>query len=166
MKFISQNMCNKVHKTPCPAPGTYALILRLKRRRIIPIGRLGPIPFLPGWYTYAGSALGSGGVAARLRHHLRISEKPRWHLDYLRREAEPVEAWVLASDDRREHDWAGLLSKLDDSVRPVPGFGCSDCRCASHLFHFRKRPVFNRFRALQGRIFPDDPGLKRIPFSF
>ena len=36
-----------------------------------------------GYYVYVGSAMGSGGVAARLKHHSKISKKLHWHLEYL-----------------------------------------------------------------------------------
>ena len=145
--------------------GTYILILRLKRRCRIEVGRLGMTDFPTGRYAYVGSAFGPGGLNARIRHHLRITPRPRWHLDYLRHEADPVEVWVLSADCRREHAWSGVLHQLDPSVHPVKGFGCSDCLCPAHLFHFRKVPSFQRFQKLLDRRFADDPLPRRFPLT-
>ena len=50
-------------------PGSYALILQADRRRTVRIGRLGQLAVEPGCYVYVGSALGPGGVRARVGHH-------------------------------------------------------------------------------------------------
>ena len=39
-----------------------------------------------------------------------------------------------------EHIWAQQLLVANDDAVAVKQFGCSDCRCISHLFYFRKRP--------------------------
>jgi Uri superfamily endonuclease len=49
------------------------------------------------------------------------------------------EVWYTHSSQRLEHYWAEALSQLDN-IEPVTGFGCSDCRCASHLFFARRKP--------------------------
>jgi hypothetical protein len=41
-------------------PGTYVLLLRSIEHRSIQIGRLGVLHLEPGYYAYAGSALGRG----------------------------------------------------------------------------------------------------------
>ncbi len=35
------------------------------------MGRLGRFDIIPGYYAYVGSAFGSGGLPARLGHHLK-----------------------------------------------------------------------------------------------
>ncbi|MCP3952032.1 MAG: GIY-YIG nuclease family protein, partial [Desulfobacterales bacterium] len=80
MKAIGENFGKEA--------GTYALVMRLARPRTIPVGRLGPVIFKPGHYVYTGSALGPGGLAARIGRHLKPSKKFHWHIDYLRRFAE------------------------------------------------------------------------------
>ena len=53
-------------------PGTYALLLEATAIQDVPIGKLGVLHMLPGIYVYVGSALGPGGLAARVgRHALR-----------------------------------------------------------------------------------------------
>ncbi len=51
------------------------------------IGRRGELRLQPGFYIYLGSALGPGGVRARLALHFRPCTRPHWHLDYLRAHA-------------------------------------------------------------------------------
>lgn len=112
-------------RLPCPRP----LTLRLRGRAV---------ELAPGWYFYVGSAFGPGGLAARLAHHLRPSARPHWHIDHLRRHLVPDAVWVCRGQRRLEHDWAARLQQQADGQ--VAGFGASDCRCASHLFHFVREP--------------------------
>lgn len=115
--------------------GTYCLCISLRSALELEIGALGMIGFDQGLYVYVGSAL--NGLEARVRRHLRTSRGDfraiHWHIDYLLREPE-VEiggVYVLLSDLRDECRIAGEILKLGTSVK---GFGCSDCRCESHLF--------------------------------
>ena len=115
--------------------GTYCLCISLRRELELEIGALGTIGFDQGLYVYVGSAL--NGMEARVRRHLRTSRGDfkaiHWHIDYLLREPE-VDiggVYVLLSDLREECRIAGEVGKQGASVK---GFGCSDCRCESHLF--------------------------------
>src|SRR5271165_5126180 len=65
-------------------PGTHVLVLSSRSTDLIQIGRLGALQLQSGFYVYVGSALGPGGVRARLAHHRKISRRPHWHIDYLR----------------------------------------------------------------------------------
>jgi Uri superfamily endonuclease len=114
------------------SPGSYVLVLQLTRPRRIRIGRLGILAFPEGAYAYTGSAFGPGGLRARVRHHLRRSVRPHWHLDYLRRLCTAQDVWFVEGE-RLECVWADRLVHNKAAV-PVPGFGCTDCRCRSHLF--------------------------------
>ena len=120
--------------------GTYALVLHLGRQEEIAIGKLGTFVFPAGYYLYLGSALGPGGLEARLARHRRRGKRPRWHIDYLLERAAPVEVWSVASGRRLECLWARAARELPGARIPVPGFGSSDCRCPSHLVHFAARP--------------------------
>jgi len=128
--------------------GTYALILYLKSENIVKVGQLGEFKFPRGYYVYIGSAFGPGGLKARLKHHLHVSAKPRWHIDYLKELATIKESWISESKSKREHDWAAMLFNIEGAAIPAPGFGSSDCQCSSHLFAFKKRPSFQQFREL------------------
>ena len=127
-------------------PGSYALLLAcssVHRRRI---GRLGRLATRPGCYVYVGSALGSGGVAARVGRHLAAPVRRHWHVDYLRPATCLTECWLAYDSKRREHEWADVFADMPGASVPLRGFGCSDCACGSHLFFFASPPSIASFR--------------------
>jgi Uri superfamily endonuclease len=128
-------------------PGTYALLCYSHRAELVPIGRLGRLQLRRGYFVYVGSALGPGGLRARLTHHLRPARKPHWHIDYLRAQTRLDRIWLIPGCDRREHQWAEVLKSNLNGTVPLPGFGSSDCDCESHLFFFRTRPSVKSFSA-------------------
>jgi Uri superfamily endonuclease len=89
----------------------------------------------PGAYIYVGSAFGPGGLRARVSRHLRRNKKIHWHIDYLRQELPVLAVWYAEGDTTLEHTWAKAIGACNLASMPVPGFGASDCRCASHLFY-------------------------------
>jgi Uri superfamily endonuclease len=119
---------------------TYVLILRLPRPLTITVGRLGRFEFPAGWYCYAGSARGPGGLTARISRHRRANKALHWHVDYLRAAAELVEIWYTLGAKKRECGWASALANLPGASLPVSRFGASDCRCPAHLVHFSVAP--------------------------
>jgi Uri superfamily endonuclease len=127
-------------------PGTYALILASSSERLIQIGKLGQLLLQPGYYVYAGSAFGPGGIRARVAHHARISQRPHWHIDYLRSILHLDEVWYSYDSKRHEHRWADTFSRLKGATLPIAGFGASDCSCRSHLLLFSTKPSVRRFR--------------------
>ena len=130
-------------------PGSYVLILRLAQPTTITIGKLGTFEFAAGWYAYTGSALGPGGLAARLAYHYRRHKTFHWHIDYLLAQAELVEIWWAVDGKRKECVWASALRSIPGARVPAPNFGASDCRCLAHLIYFKRRPAFTHFsRAL------------------
>ena len=130
-------------------PGTYALIFASSVSRDIRVGRRGSVRIQPGFYVYVGSAFGPGGVRARVGRHFRKSKCKHWHIDYLRAAVDPVCVWCSYAHDRLEHDWARAFSELD-GVSGIKRFGCSDCRCDSHLFAMSKAPASARLFPLLG----------------
>jgi len=124
--------------------GTYILCLQLKTRRTIQIGKLGSFYFNTGFYFYIGSAFGPGGLHARCGHHLGISQRPRWHIDYLRQYGHLQQIIYSTEPEHLEHQWATIISTLDNITLPVTGFGSSDCNCTSHLFFSQKYILHNR----------------------
>lgn len=118
--------------------GTYALVIVLQDELRLRIGGLGIHSLSPGYYVYAGSAL--GGLSGRLRRHLRSEKKLHWHIDYLLAETEIAQIWYALGCDRLECTWNALLKELPGAKAAVPGFGASDCRCSSHLTHFPVKP--------------------------
>ena len=125
-------------------PGTYILLLCLSLRQFIEVGKLGEFEFPAGYYLYVGSALGPGGLAARLRRHKKLandSEKRlHWHIDFLREQAQLLEIWCTPQPQRLEHEWAGVIGHSPETNALVPGFGSSDCSCESHLYQFALMP--------------------------
>jgi sugar fermentation stimulation protein A len=117
--------------------GSYILVLRLPAARKLNIGKLGRIEFKPGYYLYAGSA--QRNLTRRLERHKRERKKFFWHIDYLRAHAEVHLALPIRASDPLECELADALKKI--SGWEVPGFGCSDCSCSSHLYGMRKDPI-------------------------
>ncbi|MCA9904476.1 MAG: GIY-YIG nuclease family protein [Anaerolineae bacterium] len=117
----------------------------MSEARHLTVGKLGTFEFPVGWYVYVGSAHGSGGLRARLAHHLSSAAKPHWHIDYLRLAAPLWSVWYRASETVFEHLWATQLLALPGAEMPVRRFGASDCTCATHLIHFREYPDLEAF---------------------
>ena len=140
-------------------PGTYLLILEVREFASIQAGSLGPLEVRPGFYLYAGSAFGPGGLPGRLAHHLRPTEKVHWHIDALRLAGQVVEIWLTQDPRCLEHDWFSALQLAfkdqPGSRVPYPGFGSSDCVCPAHLYYLPARPDFQVFCAGLLELVPD-----------
>jgi len=137
--------------------GTYVLIASVPQMNRIGIGRLGEFDIVPGFYAYVGSALGAGGLRARLGHHLESTASPHWHIDYLLQVAEPIEVWFSTAAQKLEHHCADLLEKAPQFRIPIPRFGSSDYHRSrsSHLFYSKRRPSFAWFRQQLAEKFKD-----------
>jgi Uri superfamily endonuclease len=112
--------------------GTYTLIMFLKEPCRLKVGALGELYFSEGYYAYTGSALGGGGFARVTRHKAVSAGKNRtkqWHIDYL---LPYVDIMGVVTSPRPECTVAAVI---DRQLARVPGFGCSDCRCPSHLHY-------------------------------
>lgn len=129
------------------AKGTCILIASVAQVRGWKIGSLGKFDLVPGFYAYVGSAFGTGGLRARLGHHLAGMAEPHWHIDYLLQVAHPVEVWYTTADRKLEHHWAEFLEAAPRFRVPIPGFGASDYHRSrrSHLFYSRRQPSFRWF---------------------
>jgi Uri superfamily endonuclease len=114
--------------------GIYVLILRMKKSLDIRVGKLGRLYFRRGYYSYIGSARGSGGEK-RITRHFNVAQGKnptrKWHIDYLLPHSEVICAVFSPTDDDLECVVAKLLGKYSEAL---PAFGCSDCSCESHLF--------------------------------
>jgi Uri superfamily endonuclease len=129
-----------------PLTGTYTLILSSSIEKPVNVGKLGTLLLKPGFYVYVGSAFGPGGLKARIRHHLKLSSRPHWHLDYLSPTLRLCEIWYTYDQIHREHQWAEVHAQTRGARMPLPGFGSSDCRCPSHLFFYKSKPSGSHFR--------------------
>jgi Uri superfamily endonuclease len=116
-------------------PGIYTLILSLSQAEQIKVGSLGVINFAGGFYSYTGSARGPGGLKRVDRHILvmeGIKKIQRWHIDYLLPHTSLMEVFITKTTQDLECSIANALGK---QLLPVPRFGCTDCRCQSHLHY-------------------------------
>lgn len=117
--------------------GVYVLVLENPRMMKVSIGeRFFEIP--QGTCVYCGSAMGPGGVKARVARHLRIfsgekASRPHWHIDRLLAIASSVAVVTACSDKSMECTLAKALKAR--GMVPVLGFGNTDCKtgCSSHL---------------------------------
>jgi len=114
---------------------TYCLIIELKKDSVISVGKLGRLNFKRGYYVYVGSALNS--IDARIKRHLKKEKKLFWHVDYLLNSPNTSIKEVIfeRSPDKWECVIAGEISKKGILSGK---FGCSDCKCDSHLFYFKE----------------------------
>ena len=120
--------------------GSYIIILRLARDRKLPIGGLGEVKFRKGYYLYAGSAMKD--LSQRIARHRRLTKKKHWHIDHLREHAEFVAAIPIRTGRDLECPLARELGTIADWQ--VPGFGSTDCSCATHLFGIGEDPLHTR----------------------
>ncbi len=116
-------------------PGSYALLFSLPETVTLAVGRLGVFEFPDGDYLYLGSAHGSGGLRARIAHHVRTAAQPHWHLDWLRPRMLALGGWFSTASGNLECTWSQSILRLPGTCTPAPGFGAADCRsrCVSHL---------------------------------
>lgn len=122
--------------------GSYILLIELENDKEIQISKLGDIFFKKGFYVYIGSAL--NGLEQRITRHLRDDKKNHWHLDYLLRSAKVNSVYYKENNQKEECKIAKSFSKL----KPVSGFGCSDCKCKSHLFYGSKNEIIKSINSL------------------
>ena len=127
-----------------PDPGAYVLSVRLDCPLEVTARGLPAVCLLPGWYAYAGSARGPGGLAGRLNRHVSPHKRPRWHVDSLTLAAAEIEA--LAVPGAEECDLLRRLLALPGASIPLPGFGASDCKsCPAHLVALGDQPAADIF---------------------
>ena len=115
--------------------GHYILILQLKNKTSISIGKLGTFVFPPSTYCYVGRA--KLHLRQRLARHLRQDKKTRWHIDHLIPHTQVIGVFLFPLAGARECLLAQKLIDLGGTPYP-PRFGASDCRCKSHLIQFPK----------------------------
>lgn len=117
--------------------GTYILSIQVAQNKKIKIGAIGEIKFDSGIYKYIGSAFGPGGFK-RIERHKDVSqgknENIRWHIDYLNSDSDSKIIEVEKFPEQKIE--CQLAQKI--AGEPIKKFGCSDCKCKSHLFYQKK----------------------------
>jgi sugar fermentation stimulation protein A len=116
--------------------GVYLIALFLNSPKCVATGGLGEIEYPRGWYVYVGSA--KRGLSARMRRHLSNRKTCRWHIDYLSLAADSRRAYPIYTDRDVECELATQIEAAGGLG--IPGFGCSDCSCKTHLFRFTEDP--------------------------
>lgn len=120
------------------SPGSYVLLMSLASPQRLAVGALGTFRFPAGIYLYCGSALGSGGLRARVGRHLRTCKSSHWHIDCLASLARLREVWIREDSHRLECLWAAAFASSGRCGSPSPRFGASDCRCRAHLWRLQE----------------------------
>lgn len=103
------------------------------------MGRKGKFDFQKGFYGYVGSAI--SGLERRLGRHINQAKTPHWHIDYLLGRARILDIISAETTERKE---CALAQTLSLRLSAVAGFGCSDCKCPSHLFFCQDQELLEK----------------------
>lgn len=117
------------------------MLLQVDRDMEIAVGKLGLVKFNKGVYAYVGSAL--GGLEHRVTRHLQRKKHQFWHIDYLTSSQQVKVSKVLFIDSEEKKE-CFLSMMIDTSLGVIvvkKGFGSSDCKCESHLYHLPKYSI-------------------------
>jgi Uri superfamily endonuclease len=118
--------------------GIYILIISVMKNIKIKVGSLGKIKFPQGMYAYIGSA--QNNLEKRIARHTSKNKKKFWHIDYLLDSsfANVVAVFYKKSEKSEECNMAKkLTNELSNRKIIIQKFGCSDCKCKSHLFKIK-----------------------------
>jgi Uri superfamily endonuclease len=114
--------------------GVYVLVILVSKNISVKVGGLKGFTLNNGFYAYVGSA--QKYLDKRLmRHFSKAGKKRFWHIDYLVAMdcVSVVKVFYKEAGKQEECETAQYFSTVGF---PVGGFGCSDCKCKSHLFRF------------------------------
>ncbi len=126
----------KIEMQNTKTPGVYTLLLQLKKKTTCEL-RKKIHAFQAGYYIYVGSA--RGGLPGRINRHLNGPHSGHWHIDALLKNAKIIDIQTRIENDD-ECGLAQTVAKWPNAI-PLNGLGASDCKCATHLFNFKKRPA-------------------------
>ncbi len=130
--------------------GTYILVVGVNKQNEIKVGSLGKIKFEKGNYAYVGSAMNS--LEKRIERHERKEKKIFWHVDYLLSSPNTKLKKVFIKPSKKKEE-CETANKLVTIGVPVIGFGCSDCKCKSHLFKVNKQNLLINLNGFKERRF-------------
>jgi Uri superfamily endonuclease len=127
-----------VHRLPAMR-GAYVLILNLVHEVHLDRPRQAARALSPGWYIYAGSARGAGGIRARLARHFREEKRNHWHIDQLTFAA-GARIWASPAPESHECDLVAKLVRSKLFRTAFAGFGSTDCsQCEAHLLVWKTK---------------------------
>jgi Uri superfamily endonuclease len=132
-------------------PGSYIVIGSLSGDVRFSDGPFSDHLLTLGFYLYAGSAFGPGGLRARINRHLKSETKRFWHFDYLKPLIHIEEIWYSTVWGNQECQFISILRNINYSSIPLTKFGSSDCLhgCPAHLVKF---PMETNFDTLYGLL--------------
>jgi len=89
-------------------------------------------------------------LKARIERHLKREKKLKWHIDYFLTKARVIDVITFCTNKKIECKLAKYVQNLPGAEIVVKGFGSSDCKCITHLFHFNKNParMIRKFKKL------------------
>ncbi|APV44736.1 Uri superfamily endonuclease [Dehalogenimonas formicexedens] len=135
--------------------GVYILLVELpKDSEINTLRRKFNLP--KGFYLYVGSAMNN--LETRIARHLSPNKKRHWHIDYLLDVSRIMAVFRAQTGSRMECELAGRL----DDLKSIRGFGCSDCRCRSHLFYGTDTDSLRRYAEDAFNAIGLEPNVKLI----
>lgn len=114
--------------------GVYVLIIQLNDDIALSVGALGTLTFKQGLYAYVGSA--QTNLEQRIKRHQRREKRMFWHIDYLLNSGAARIVRVLYRQADKMEECA-IAKAIAERGEPIGGFGCSDCKCRSHLFRIK-----------------------------
>ncbi len=127
--------------------GSYVLLIKNPDNQNIQIGKLGNIFFKKGNYAYIGSAMNS--LDARIKRHLSHEKKIHWHIDYLLQNSQITDVFYKETNEKIE---CIIAKKFAEKLENIQDFGCSDCKCNSHLFYGNKKEIVDITKDLRFNI--------------
>ena len=126
------------------------MIASVKKDSEIKVGSLGKTKFNKGNYAYIGSAMNS--LEKRIERHERKEKKLFWHIDYLLSSPNTKLKKVIVKPSKEKEE-CKTANKVAKAGIPVLGFGCSDCKCKSHLFKINELNLLTNLNGFKERRF-------------
>jgi len=114
--------------------GVYVLIIQVDKDTGVNVGALGKLQFEKGTYAYVGSA--QTNLEKRINRHLRKQKRKFWHVDYLLANDAAKMGKVFFKEANKTEE-CKIAEAIGERGEPVAGFGCSDCKCKSHLLQLK-----------------------------
>ena len=116
--------------------GCYQLLMVLDEDVTLRIGALGKLNFKKDHYLYTGRA--KRGLKSRIRRHISMKKKKRWHIDYLLTRVRITKIFYYHGRLDECIINNEVLKRVKGQV--VKNFGSSDCRCEGHLIRVDEEP--------------------------
>jgi len=126
--------------------GVYYIIIKVLNNINIKVGALGYMLFNKGYYVYIGSA--QNNLEKRVSRHIIKRKKKRWHIDYLTSNKNVAISKLFYKKAKNEFECKIALLLSKDS-EPIKGFGCSDCKCKSHLFKLKSIKRLGKLKLME-----------------